>query len=577
MKPTRSLRVFLAAAVWLVACAVPALAAGARDQLLRLVPEDVALCLVIQDLRDHAAALHQSPFATDLRESWIGKTIRLAPEVTRLEQIERQFKDSTGIDWPQLRDEILGDCVVLAYRPGPPGKPQEEQGILLVRARNPQLLATLVDRLNAAQKKAGDLERLDELERDGVKYFRRVEKKQAPYYYWLNGPMLAVSPQEALLLQAIDLERKAPAADKDVPPLARRLVQLGVDKALMALWINPRAFDPELDVRAGQAKGNEAAFLKTFLSNWKALDGIALFGTPTEQLEFGMTIRAKPDRLSPGLRKFLAEAARPSELWQAFPDDALLAVAGRIDVPALLDMIGDFLPDNARKPFRDLLEQGTLPAPLGKLTKDVLPNMGPDVGFCVVAPKPDDKGWSPQALWALRVRPGKGEVPADQTLLDTMNFFANLAVFDHNTKHPDRLELKTMQQDKLEVKYFVNDKRFPPGFQPAYAIKEGYLLLASSPESVRSFKIGARSDAGEETPLLRASLTALRSYLKDRREPLVNYLAEKNQLKPEEVVRRLEGLRLGLQFFDRVELVQRSTPEQFTLTWRVKTSAPLRK
>src|SRR5207249_698653 len=125
------------------------------------------------------------------------------------------------------------------------------------RARNPQLLATLVERLNVAQQKAGDLEKLEERQHAGVKYFRRVEKKQVPYFYWINGPVLAVSPQEAMLQRAIELDKKAAAADKDSPPLARRLRQLGVDKAMLALWINPRAFDPELESRAGQATGAE--------------------------------------------------------------------------------------------------------------------------------------------------------------------------------------------------------------------------------------------------------------------------------------------------------------------------------
>lgn len=556
-------------------CAVPARAAGPRDELLRLVPDDVALCTILQDLRGHSAALSGSPLAAEFRKSWLGIAVSGAPELTRLAEMEKHFKDATSVDWPQLRDEILGDCVVLAYRPGPPGKPEDEQGLLLIRARNGQLLANLIERLNAAQKKSGDLEKLEEREHDGVKYFRRVEKKQVPYFYWMQGAVLAVSPQEAMLQRAIAADKKAAPADKETPPLARRLSRLGVDKAFLSLWLNPRAFDPELESRAGQAQAAEAAFLKTFLSNWKALDDVALYARPEEQLEFGLAVRARPAALSPGLRKFLAAAATPSELWKAFPDDALLAVAGRVDAPALLDTIAEFLPEDARKAFRDVLARGNVP--FGRVVKDVLPNLGPDVGFCITAPKTDDKTWLPRVVWALRIRPGSGDVPADQTLLDTINFFANKAVFDYNGKNSDRLTLKTVTQDKVEVKYFVNEKRFPPGFQPAYAIKDSYLLMTDSPETIRSFKIGAGATAVEEVPLLRASLVTLRGYLKERREPLLDYLAEKNQIAREEAIRRLESLRMGLQFFDRVELTQRATADQFTLTLRIKTSQPLRK
>ena len=132
-------------------------------------------------------------------------------------------------------------------------------------------------------------------------------------------------------------------------------------------------------------------------------------------------------------------------------------------------------------------------------------------------------------------------------------------------------------QDKVEVKYFVNDKRFPPGFQPAYAVKDGYLLLTSTPEAVRSFKVEQPRAAAEDTPILRASLKGLRDYLKERREPLLDYLAEKNRVPREEAMRRLDGLRLGLQFLERIELTLRTEPGQVNFTLRVQTTQALRK
>src|SRR5262249_26569478 len=111
MKATSPWRVFWFAAGLAICCAGPGRAAGPRDELLRLVPDDVALCMVVQDLREHTAALSRSPLAADFRESWIGKAVRLSPELTRLAEMEKQFKDATAIDWSQLRDEILGDCI----------------------------------------------------------------------------------------------------------------------------------------------------------------------------------------------------------------------------------------------------------------------------------------------------------------------------------------------------------------------------------------------------------------------------------------------------------------------------------
>ena len=51
---------------------LPTLARAApRDELLRLVPDDVAFCLVVQDLRGHAEALSASPFADEIMPAYV--------------------------------------------------------------------------------------------------------------------------------------------------------------------------------------------------------------------------------------------------------------------------------------------------------------------------------------------------------------------------------------------------------------------------------------------------------------------------------------------------------------------------
>jgi len=64
--------------------------------------------------------------------------------------------------------------------------------------------------------------------------------------------------------------------------------------------------------------------------------------------------------------------------------------------------------------------------------------------------------------------------------------------------------------------------------------------------------------------------------LKERREPLLEYAAVKNQISKEEAGRRLDHLLVVLQLFDRVELNQRSEPGLLTFTLRVQTAKPLR-
>src|SRR6188472_2810428 len=114
-----------------------------RDELLRLAPPDAGFCLIVQGLREHAARLEKSPFAARLVASPYGRVVRESPEARKLAKIDEQLRAHLNVSWTQLRDDLLGDAVVLAYTSGPPGKPEAEVGLLLVYARRPDLLAGL--------------------------------------------------------------------------------------------------------------------------------------------------------------------------------------------------------------------------------------------------------------------------------------------------------------------------------------------------------------------------------------------------------------------------------------------------
>lgn len=572
--PTLGSRFLLALAFLLLASSL--YAASPRERLLSMVPEDVSFCLVVQNLRQHAATLADSPFIKSFQKSQLGQSVLGGQEAKQLVSVEKFLKEHMHVDFVQLRDDILGDAVVLAYRPGPPGKPEQEQGIVLLQARDAKLLTHLIARINEMQKESGELTRLDERTHQGVTYFRRICKKDPPFYYWQQGPVLAASGQESMLQRAIDLSRKP--AGRQLPPLALRFQELKADKALLALWINPRAFDEPIEQKLKTATGPEAFRLKVFTTYWKALDGAAVTVTPRKDLELGLTLKARTGTLPPGVRKFFAEAARPSELWNTFPDDALLAVAGRVDAAALVELVSEFLEEKTRQQLREGLEKGKF-AGLARIAKTVLPNIGPDVGFCVTAPPASDKNWPPRLIAAVKVQPGGKGIAADQTMLFAVHSLAVLGVIDHNLHHADRLTLKSEKQEGVEVRYLENSKEFQPGVRPAYALKAGYLLLASSPETIRGFQPPAMKTAPSsgEVPLVRISLSALRTYLQERRDNLAAYVAKKDKITPEEAGKRLDGVQRALELFKRVELTQKAGEGLVTWTLRICPTQPMAK
>jgi hypothetical protein len=553
----------------------PCPAAPPRDELFRLVPDDVGLCFLLQDLRGASAALLHSPAAAEFRKTPLGEALARSPDTAKLTKVEEQLSKYLQIDWAQLRDDVLGDAVIFAYRPASADRPEAD--VVLVRARDAKLLARLVARLNDVQKQSGDLKELHFHQHDGREYAERVEKKQTRFYY-VHGPVLAVSSQETMIRRVIDLDRAAASAEP--PFIARELRRLGVDEDLAVFWLNPRAFTPELDRRAAQAQGQEAAALKNVHTYWKALEGIALAAALHRQdVEGKLVVAARPEGVPAALRPLFRGEVEASELWDRFPRNAILAEAGQVDLAALVDLLTSFLTEDARRGLRQSVDRGA-GAALGRdVFKDVLPYLGPDWGFCVTAPPPGDKDWFPHMLGVLRVRPAPGEPPIERALTDALNSFALLGVLGYNSTHDDQVSLKTAVLDKQEVKYF-SDPAFPPGCRPAFAVKGGYLAVASSPEAMRvlgrpgkSSRNGRRADS---IPLVRFSMTELRKYVQAWLEPLAAHTAQQDKVSVDQARRQLQEFVANSRLIDRLEMNQQSVPGRLTLSLHVFTTEPLR-
>jgi hypothetical protein len=557
--------------VALLLLGLPLLAAP-RDELLRLVPGDAGFCLVIQNLRTHADNIAHSPFAAQFRKSSIGIALADSPELKKIENVEQEIKKHLGVTADQLREDIYGDAIVFAYRPAPDGKPDGEEGVFLLRARDGDLLARLISRVNELQKTSGELKELTERKHEGVSYFLRAEPR-GDHFYYLNGKVLAFTGNEAMLKRVIELDRRE---TREMPALIRDMQRLGVQDAMLIWWVNPRAFDAQLKRKVADAKPAEVHSLKRMQLYWQALDGAAFTLTPTKTaLELSVAFLGRDGEMPEPARKFFAGDNKPSELWSRFPSDALLTIAGKIDVPALAEFLGDFMPPDDRKKIRDAAER-FIAAPSGglDLSKDFLPNLGPDWGICVVAPGEKDKAATPQVLAALRAKPGEQKKQVDHAVFDVLDRLAALAVIFS----PDPVKVETELHNKVEIKFLRGDKGAAVGVEPAFALKDGYLLLGTSPAAIKKFGTGvAIADSTAECPLVRISFRALRGYLKTRMDDIVTTLATKKDASPEETRRRLEGMIAFCNLFEHLELTRRAGPGVVALTLRLKTDQALAK
>src|SRR5262249_32033523 len=143
-----------------------------------------------------------SPLVQQLHKSPMGALLKNDRDWRKINVGREQVEALLGLDWTKLRDDIFGDAVLFAYRPRRPDQQLDDQALFLVRARDSQALAKLVERVNALQKAGGEVKAIEAREHNGQAYFQRVDAKAAPFYALL-GPLLIVASDEGFLREVL--------------------------------------------------------------------------------------------------------------------------------------------------------------------------------------------------------------------------------------------------------------------------------------------------------------------------------------------------------------------------------------
>jgi hypothetical protein len=550
--------------------------APAVDELLRLLPEQPAFCLVLRDIRAHAERFSDSPFVRDFRQSPLGAALSDPKNKDSFEALDKQLRLFLGLGIQDIVYDVLGDGLVFAYWPESGKTP--ERGVFLARARRADTLDTLLAKLKDIGLKSGDFKRIDDRQHRGHAYLSIEDKVGKLSYCLVRERLVAITEDETLLRSLMERVGASPP----VSGVSRQLAELGLQNALAVLLVNPRAFDAAIEAKAASAAEPEASFLRTLSRYWRQTNAVALSVRLESDLAVAVSLQMNPEGLPESTRRFRDQASKPSPLWRQFPEKPIVAMAGRLDAAATLQTLLEFAPQDKQKEQLAELEKNVRAALALDLWKDVLPNLGPDWGVFIAAPAADTPGWFPHMVAAVRVRSQPQQKPLDEALFESLRTLAGIIAISQS-KEGKSISVKTLFRDGRQMVVLTGEKVFPPGCQPTLALKGGCLVLGSSPEAIALLKDQPETPpsetASDRIVLARLSVQEGVAYLKSqkRRAAIIDAISRAHAVSQTEVEDTLDKLVEGLGLFDQLELVQRQGSNQLHLTLHLKTVKPLKK
>lgn len=541
--------------------------AGPAEPLLQHVSPHATICVVLQDLRTHLKTVGESPFAAWFPESTLGKQLLGRGEIKKILEVDKLLRDQFGVPASAIVDEILGDAVVFAYQPGPPEKPQDEAGLILVKPRKPALLLQLIGKMDELQKTSGELRGTQAVMHRNRSYTAREKVAGGSEFYFVHDGIFAFSGQESAIRSLIDRTLASPSAPNFRPHVAAGLRRLGVQDKAAVLWVNPRGFDLAVGAKAEAATdAKDKAFLTQFRKLWSAVDGVAVYAHPDHGLDVGVVVGVRRGEVPAELAAVWPASTEGSAALAAVPANALVSVGGRVDLAKLTGAVGSFLPGEGegKTTLQAVLEKNLGPVFGRDRLPTVLRGIGPDWASFVLPP--DDGNWQPRGGVAIRVS-------ADVTpaMSNALSLGFQLIRLAYNQSHTEQLDVAEQKQADVAVKVLTG---LPDGVHPCFAVKSGYLIVASSPSVIAEFSPKAETTAA---PRLRVLTGRLREYLTRHREPIAKSLAAAHGKTADEVTKELTRLMAVLELFDRVEITPSTDDDRIKLNVRFEFSKRLAK
>jgi hypothetical protein len=466
---------------------VDARAAGPGDDLLALVPADSGVTLAVENLRENAKEIVGSPLFERLKRLPSVRNLLASEGFRNVNRGSREVMTALGVSVETLRDEVLGDAVILAFQPGPANRPDLGRGLLLVRPRDRAMVATLLKTMNEIQTRSGELAVVEDRPRGPITYkIRKFKAANRPmeYYVQLDDGTFGWSNSETMIQEVID-RKLNPGTGLGNDPTFRKVRRGLPDRPFLSLFVNPRLFERMMAENSPPAKPDQdrqAAMLARYVGS------ISLLGLSLE-VRNGFHLHAhevrSPDKLDPWLKRWLTRPVAPVALPASLPPTAVAVVSANLDFEALRDAAWELTSEQDRPSMENykLALQGLL---LGRdPSTEILPRLGPGaLLYLDIEPNRALKdrfplvgvvGWSDQ--------PGGEDLvaPLDNALRTA---FAIFALDPKRRATHLRVESRNVGDSRLTL--------LTDGLRTlaSYRLDRNRLVLSNSPEAVARFGSG---------------------------------------------------------------------------------------
>jgi hypothetical protein len=523
------------------------------DDLLKLVSADSAICVQVRGLSRHTKQLESSEFAARALNTSLVKVWKASPEFKQLESAQATFKSATGSSVRSLVENTFGNEFVIAVRMT---VGEGATGVLITKANTKESVEQSLESWNRFQPQTRT-----EITYRSVSYTKSItnaaNKKSKPFFYVTFDSVLAISETESMIRRVIELH-ESPKDETSIDEVknAKTALDRRDDREAASFYVNPRAFS--------QFDAFVPANLREY---WSRLQWLSIrLNQFDDEIQLDLVVDYDNSSMPDWWTKLAAETAKNKLPLNRIPADALITISGHyssstIDLAIKQVLKNGDVPDDV-KPARRVVT-GLL---LGNdLLDDVLPMLGPTWTFYAVPRDAKKSKSSPSdAMIAVALKDIKDDNAEKRKsrqagLHNALNTGLNLLSLVHNTESDKEVSVIRKRIENGVTIHYADPVAM---FQPAYAITDKYLMIATSPGLCADFLqddaknrladakvIGSNKQLDTNVQLIFANVESIRNMFKAHQDWFV-WQAHKDSISKPAAQAKLKSLTGFLQLID---------------------------